>query len=84
MILAALSPIFVPLWCVITGLFCIRIGRQSESARVGWFFFLVIGLLPIGTLFALIGSIIPVVVVAAIAVLVITLMFLDWYGERAS
>ncbi|MGW4729177.1 hypothetical protein ACWEQC_08330 [Streptomyces shenzhenensis] len=82
MILAVFSPIIVPIWGIATILFCIRVGHKTESVRLGWFFFLILGLLPIGFLFALIGSVIPVVVVAAAAGLVIILMILDWYSER--
>ncbi|WP_445526169.1 hypothetical protein [Streptomyces cyslabdanicus] len=84
LILVVLSPIIVPLWGIATGLFCIRIGQKTESVRLGWFFFLTVGLLPVGATFALLGAIIPAIVVAAIAGLIIILMILDWYGDDLS
>ncbi|MFK0173514.1 hypothetical protein ACIQU5_32505 [Streptomyces sp. NPDC090306] len=82
MTLAALSPIVALLWIVAVGLICIRIGRKAKSARPGWISFLLVGLLPLGAMFAVIGATIPVVVIAAIAGLIIILGFLDWYSLR--
>ncbi|MEU3839846.1 hypothetical protein AB0E88_07410 [Streptomyces sp. NPDC028635] len=83
MILAVLwlSPILVPLWVVAAGLLCRRIGR-TESARLGWVFFLGVGLLPVGGVFALVGLVTAALVVAAVAALVLVLIVLDWYGAR--
>jgi ABC-type multidrug transport system permease subunit len=83
MILAALSPIIVPLWVITSGLFCGSIGRKTESARSGWFFFLIVGLLPLGAMFAFVGVIAAAVVVAVVSALILILVFLDWYSERS-
>ncbi|MFH9677784.1 hypothetical protein ACH4L5_36825 [Streptomyces sp. NPDC017405] len=81
-ILASLAPIIAPLWGVATGLFCIRIGRKARSPRRGWFLFLMLGLLPVGGLFAALGLIAAVGVVAAIGGLIVFLIYLDWHGGR--
>ncbi|MFG3208005.1 hypothetical protein [Streptomyces sp. NPDC048192] len=83
MTLAAFSPIIVPMWVSAVGLSCIRIGRKAKSVRLGWFLFLLVGLLPLGGMFALIGTFIPAVVIAVIAGLIIILTFLDWYSLRS-
>ncbi|MGW5335263.1 hypothetical protein [Streptomyces bauhiniae] len=83
MILAAFSPIIVPLWVIAAALFCSRIGRNTESVRLGWFFFLAVGVAPIGVMFAFLGLFAPAIVVGVIACLIIALMILDWYGDRA-
>jgi hypothetical protein len=83
MTLAGLSPIVVLLWIGVVSFFCIRIGRKAKSARLGWFFFLLVGLLPLGAMFAVIGVMMPVFYIAVIAGLIIILAFLDWYGLRS-
>ncbi|BDH05785.1 hypothetical protein [Streptomyces seoulensis] len=82
--LAAFSPIIVPLWAIAAGLFSIRIGSKAKSLRLGWLFFLTLGLLPVAATFALLGAIAPLVVVGIIACMIIALMILDWYGDRTS
>ncbi|MBY8870163.1 hypothetical protein [Streptomyces sennicomposti] len=84
MILATLSPIIVPLWIVASGLFCIRVGHKAESVRLGWFFFLILGLLPIGGLFAAIGKIMLAGVATGIGGIIVIMIILDWYGDRSS
>ncbi|MEU6815619.1 hypothetical protein [Streptomyces sp. NPDC046860] len=82
--LAALSPVVVPLWGVAAGLIGFRIGRRAESARLGWLFFLVVGLLPAGAVFALLGLTPLVFVVGIVAGLIALLLILDRFGDQTS
>ncbi|MET7289967.1 hypothetical protein [Streptomyces sp. NPDC005573] len=82
MTLAGLSPIVTIIWVGTAGVFCIHIGRKARSARLGWFLFILLGLMPMGAMFALIGAIVPAVVVAVTACLIIFLAVLERYGLR--
>ncbi|MFF7968420.1 hypothetical protein ACFZC3_24065 [Streptomyces sp. NPDC007903] len=65
-------------------MFCFFIGRNGGSVRLGWLFFLLLGPLPIATMFAFIGAVVPAIAAGVVAGLIIFLMILDWYGDDPS
>ncbi|MGA5322518.1 hypothetical protein ACPCIU_19035 [Streptomyces seoulensis] len=84
MALGPLIALIVPLWLVVSGVFCFFIGRNSGSARMGWLFFLFLGPLSIGAVLALSGAIVAAIVSGVVAGLILILMILDRYGDDPS
>ncbi|MGV9318078.1 hypothetical protein [Streptomyces sp. NPDC003660] len=84
MFLAALASLIVPLWLIVSGVFCFHIGRNSGSARLGWLFFLLLGPLPIAVMLAFIGAIVPAIAAGAASGLIAFLLLLDRYGDDPS
>ncbi|MFF9362748.1 hypothetical protein [Streptomyces griseoluteus] len=81
MALGPLIALVVPLWLMASGGFCFLIGRNSGSARMGWFFFLLLGPLPIGAVLAFTGAIVAAIAAGAVAGLLLFLLILDRYGD---
>ncbi|MFD4787781.1 hypothetical protein ACFWN1_12165 [Streptomyces sp. NPDC058459] len=82
------APLIVPLRLVASGAPCFRVGRDSGSARLGRPFFLLLGPLPVGVMFASMGAVAPAVgagtVAGLIAVLLLLDPLLDRYGDDPS
>ncbi|MER8015692.1 hypothetical protein ACIQ7S_21755 [Streptomyces griseoluteus] len=81
MAVGSLIGFVVPPWLLTAGVFCFLIGRNSGSARMGWFFFLLLGPLSIGALLAFAGAIVAAIAAGVIAGLILFLMILDRYGD---
>ncbi|MYZ10937.1 hypothetical protein GT028_26785 [Streptomyces sp. SID2999] len=83
MALGSLIALIVPPWLLASGVFCFFIGRNSGSARMGWFFFLLLGPLSLGAILAFAGAIVAAIAAGVVAGLILFLMILDRYGDDA-
>ncbi|MFK4112281.1 hypothetical protein [Streptomyces sp. NPDC002176] len=81
LVLAVFAPLIVPLWLIVSGVFCFHIGRNSGSVRLGWLFFMLLGPIPIGVMLAFIGAVVPAIAAGAVAGLIVILLILDRYGD---